>query len=281
MIELSDNGFRVRILLDSLAPCGKRLITFELTYPRFIHSEIMTHRTLSRNAASSRAIPTNKIMDRISKSPVIPTYWGKNQKGMQAEYELTAEEQVMAEEEWLDACNDALKHANRLLGLGVHKQIVNRILEPWMWITTIVSATEWGNFFNLRCHPDAQPEFKKIADMVMHLFYSNAPRVLAAGEWHIPLSEDVLLSEFTIDEKIKISVGRCARTSYLTHHGIRDFTADIELHDKLSTSGHWSPFEHVGMACETDVKSGNFVGWLQYRKMFANENQELYVPASL
>jgi thymidylate synthase ThyX len=268
-------AFAAKILADSLAPSGKRLTTFEVTYPRCIHSEIMTHRMLSKNAASSRAIPSEKLIARVMEDPFIPETWGKNQKGMQADVELTREEQARALDEWLTARNSAVGHARNLLALGLHKQIVNRIIEPFMWITIIVSATEWSNFFGLRVHPDAEPHFQKIARMMLVLYNESTPNKLDEGEWHVPL----ISNEDRIDlggiDLAKVSVGRCARVSYLTHDGRRDFYEDIALHDRLMNAnpGHWSPFEHVAQAgVDPNLRSGNFTGWRQYRKTFGHEH---------
>lgn len=282
--------YSARILLDSISPANHRLTTFELTYPRFVHSELLTHRVFSRNSSSSRAIPIEKMIDRVLADPVTPVYWGSNKPGMQAGDELPSTERSCALNEWLLARDSAVQHARRLSALGVHKQIVNRLIEPWMFITVILSGTTFGNFFSLRCHPDAQPEIKKIADMARDLYFDNNPTPLAYGQWHMPLTDDrddLLDADYTMDEVKQVSVGRCARVSYLTHDGVRDPTKDIELCKRLSESGHWSPFEHVarpmdsrlGEYHESDDSSvsGNFTGWVQYRKQFATENRSVYI----
>ncbi len=267
--------YNVKILIDSINSSGDRLTTFELTYPRFIHSEFMTHRMFSRNAASSRAIPIEKMIERVENDPVIPVYWGKNQKGMQAKEELDTISEAHAEKQWLISRDLAIDQAKRLIRLDVHKQIVNRLLEPWMWITVICSATAYENFFKLRCHPDAQPEIQKLAYMMRDEYNRNTPTVVKNGHWHLPLLEmdirDWQAHNFAISDLCRISVGRCARVSYLTHHGTRDPQADIELHDRLLLSGHWSPFEHVAYAAPGKI-SGNFHGWVQYRKQFEGES---------
>jgi thymidylate synthase-like protein len=268
-------GYSARILLDSVNPVGNRLTTFECTYPRFVHSELLTHRQFSRNSSSSRAIPIEKMIERVEKDPVLPVWWGKNQMGMQAREELEGPEKNYVIKLWLDAHYDVARTARKMAACGVHKQIVNRILEPWMWITVIISATEYENFFKLRCHLDAQPELKHIADMMQDLYRNNVPTARRAGEWHLPLTGfegDELLAE---QGKIKVCVGRCARVSYLTHEGKRDVDKDIELHDRLLNGsggiGHHSPFEHAAQAMINSGQSGNFNGWRQYRKMVENE----------
>jgi thymidylate synthase ThyX len=273
--------YNCKILLDSINTSGDRLTTFELTYPRIIHSELLTHKMLSKNSSSSRAIPIEKMIEQVENDPVIPVYWGKNQKGMQAEVELDPFYQESALRRWLSARDEAVVNARALIHYGVHKQIVNRLMEPWMWITVLVSATEYNNFFNLRCHKDAQPEIAKIAWMMLEEYKESKPRNLNNGQWHLPLLFDLdnpSIHEFeSLDPNTdlrKISVGRCARVSYLTHEGKRNPQADIDLHNRLITSGHWSPFEHVAMASPGE-KSGNFTGWHQYRKDFPNENRTI------
>lgn len=268
--------FDVQILLDAMHPGpGPRLTTMQLTYPRCIHSELMTHRMFSRNSASSRAIPIEKMIRNIEESPFIPIYWGLNQKGMQAGGEHQAP--AYCESVWLSGRDKAVATARQLNDMGLHKQIVNRVLEPWMWITVIATGIEpaWENFFKLRCHPDAEPHIQKIAYMARGLFDAAEDlKPLKFGEDHLPLVgfeyDDVL----TLDERRKVSVARCARVSYLTHDGKRDVNADLSLHHRLSTNCHWSPFEHVAQPINSNVKPGtsNFGPyWLQYRKMFQNE----------
>lgn len=262
----------------------------ELTYPRFVHAEFMTHRDFSRNAASSRAIPVSKMIEAIKTDPVIPVWWGKAQSGMQAKEEVDPKWREWCVDEWLAARDHAVTHVEKLVGMGLHKQIPNRILEPWMWITVIASATRWSNFFALRVHPDAQPEIQKIAEMAYAVREASTPAELEPGEWHLPLvgpeyGDDCYDGYRRNPVNKAISVGRCARVSYLTHDGIRDPQKDIELHDRLKsqTPGHWSPFEHVATPTEDphdgnrfqkevqERRSGNFVGWKQYRKEFPNE----------
>src|SRR5262249_604270 len=147
--------YQTRILKDSIAPCGKRLVTWELTYPRFVHAELMTHRLFSRNSASSRAIPVERLVARVREDPALPQ-WGGKQAGMQAREELPPDLRLQAEELWLKARDLMLDVAGQLGALGLHKQLANRLIEPWMFITVIVSATEFDNWFHLRTHKDAQ-----------------------------------------------------------------------------------------------------------------------------
>lgn len=257
---------KVTIIKDSLSlSTGKRITTFELQYPRFIHAELMTHRMFSRNSASSRAIPTATLIKRMKEDPAMPVHWGKNQPGMQARAELGEYDKAECIESWLEARDIMIEYAELLNNIGLHKQIANRILEPWMNITVLVTATEYANFFAQRCHPDAQPEFQALATEMKKQYDANKPDPVACGGWHIPFDEP---SESDIVRRIKIAVGRCARVSYLTHDGVRDPQADVDLYDKLRTANppHMSPFEHVASAyMDAQSSSGNFIGWLQYR----------------
>jgi thymidylate synthase ThyX len=271
-------GFSARILLDSISPAGVRLTTMEVRYPRFIHSELMTHRVLSRNSASSRAIPIRKMIDAVRAEPAFPMWWGRNQSGMQAREHLDAASQALAEAEWRRALEDALAHAERLAekDINLHKQLVNRILEPFAWITVIVTATQWANFFTQRTHEDAQPELKCIADLMLEAYRASEPRLRAQGEWHTPLILPEEESLLPLEERLHISVARCARVSYLSHDGTRDHAKDLELYSRLAeggANGHWSPFEHVATPLnDPDCWSGNFRGWEQFRKRFAQED---------
>lgn len=292
-------AYSAKIIADSISPSGCRLSTFEVTFPRFVLAEYNTHRMFSRNSASSRAIPVEKQLKKLEEDPFIPIYWGKNQKGMVAETELDELSIGLATKEWIAARDSALKHTRNLMEIGVHKQIANRLLEPFMWQTVICTATDWDNFFALRAHPDAQPEIRRIAEMMLQLLKTWQPSPIKIGEWHLPLVSLAEVDEFSklgLDLK-KISAGRCARVSYLTHDGKRDPLADIQLAERLQASGHMSPFEHVATpitetdalahvvsqikldeSCgdiEPDVSNlflGNFRGWKQYRKTIVNED---------
>ena len=274
--------FHARILLDSISPAHIRLTTMEVRYPRFIHSEILTHRVLSRNSSSSRAIPIRKMIDAVRSDPAMPLWWGRNQSGMQAREEIGEPTRALAEAEWKRALEDALAHAERLTApdINLHKQLVNRILEPFAWITVILTATEWANFFTQRTHEDAQPEISHIAELMLRAYRGSTPRPLGLGEWHTPLILPDEESTLSLDDRLHISVARCARVSYLSHDGTRDHAKDIELYERLvggGANGHWSPFEHVATPLDGASEwSGNFRGWEQYRKRFAQEHASTF-----
>ncbi len=264
-------AYSARILADSLAPSGRRLTTFEVTFPRIVLAEFNTHRMLSRNSASSRAIPVEKRIAAVEADPFVPESFGRNQRGMQAASNLEGLAAEQAEQVWRESCRRAIHHARAFAEIGVHKQLANRLIEPFCWHTVIVSATEWQNFFNLRCHPAAQPEIRRIAEMMRDLYESGDPIELDIGEWHLPL---VFVSEQKeLDPKLLplVSAGRCARVSYLTHDGRRDPAEDVKLANRLQADGHMSPFEHPAQAIERPDRHGNFVGWFQLRKTFPGE----------
>jgi thymidylate synthase ThyX len=287
-----------KILADSVSPDGVRLTTMEVTFPRIVLAEMNTHRMLSRNSASSRAIPVEKMIRMVDEHSFVPTHWGKNQKGMQAEVEI-ADERDEAIGTWLEARDHAVHCAMHLLRLGVHKQIANRLLEPFMWHTCIVTATEFSNFFHLRCHRDAHPEIQRAAELMRDAMEKSKPHFCPYGQWHVPLIQMEEAESFAPPELMeaddwewlcKVSVGRCARVSYLTHDGVRDPRADVELCERLLASGHMSPFEHVARpmtfedlssdekAREVSLRGkfrGNFRGWVQYRKQIPNEHDIL------
>lgn len=294
----------VKMIADSISGFGQRITTMQLRYPRFIHAEFMTHRVFSRNASSSRAIPVAKIIEDIQKDPAIPVHWGANQPGMQAREELNAEGKLIASLHWLDAMDKVILEVKELTKLGLHKQVANRLLEPWSHINVVVTATSFANFFALRCHPDAQPEIKQLAETMEHAMLLSQPRLLSPGEWHLPYADDSetytaamrygqhgrITRDMPGREEIngvlrKVSTGRCARVSYLTHDG-RPTTVeeDVDLHNKLVVAVplHASPAEHQATPDE-GIQSGfkiqwlhpqdhgNFVGWRQYRKMLPGE----------
>lgn len=246
-------SYACRILADSQYYHGQdpyRVTTFEVTFPRFILAEVNTHRMFSRNSASSRAIPTEKLIDRVVDNPFVPVF-NTRVKGMGVGDELGETEQIKARQTWLNARDAAVDSAEWLT--MTDKSRVNRLLEPFMWHTAIITATDWDNFFALRTDAGAQPEFRIIAEMMQTALHESTPSLLTSQEWHLPLvgEEEIWTEANTYPEPwidwemwVKVCVGRCARVSYLTHDGVRDLQADIDLHDKLKTNGHLSPFEH-------------------------------------
>ena len=251
--------YSVRIEKDSISHRGDRLTTMVCSYPRLIHSEMMTHRMMSRNSSSSRAIPVSKMIEQVRSDPVIPIFTAA-QKGMQGG---VLDEGIVkaAEVEWLEARNDAVKRAQNLLSRNVHKQNANRLLEPFSWITVIITATEWSNFFAQRVNSNAQPEIYKIALMMYEAYRQSTP---VSTSKHMPfITAEDTLANIPPTLLRKIAVARCARVSYLTHDGKRDPEADLNLYEHLYAEGHWSPFEHVADAVAGQY--ANFDGWKSYR----------------
>lgn len=276
---------KAKIVCDSLASSGVRLTTFVLTYPRFIHSEFMTHRVFSRNASSSRAIPVKKSIQMVRDNPVIPLAFTKNQKGMQGGEALDGEAHNAAVAAWLEGRDRAVEIAEKLSDLEVHKQYANRVLEAYATITVVCTATDWSNWFALRCHEMAQPEIHALADLMWEAYSSSVPELLEDGQWHAPFTNSAngligLAEQMEMDAdpllRIKKSVARCARVSYSNHDGKNPTTEeDLALYDRLLGSDplHASPAEHQAMAVgDPNVRSGNFRGWVQFRKTLKNEN---------
>lgn len=272
-----------KIVADSIGDKSDiRITTFVLTYPRFIHSEFMTHRMFSRNASSSRAIPVKRALASIRNNMVIPSHIGANKAGMQADKEVSAWRRTAALVLWKALGHVACFTASLMDRLGVHKQVVNRVTEPWAHMTVVVTATEWANFFALRYHPMAQPEICELAKAMYAVYESNRPEVLKYSEWHLPFVKpyewfDLLAyhgRETADNIAIKLSVARCARVSYLTHEGRQPVREDdLKLYDRLLGVApiHASPAEHQARCLDHPMRSGNFRGWEQYRKTLKDE----------
>lgn len=257
-----------KIIEDSIAGNDCRLTTLELKYPRFIHSEVMTHRVFSRNAASSRAIPIKKVIDQVINNPAKPIHWGTNKPGMQAGEELPGFTLERAQILWATAALKAAELAQRLSDLNLHKQVVNRILEPFQIMTTIVSATDWDNFFELRISPLAQPEIRDLAEKIQFAMDESKPKYRTS--YHLPFITEYERDNFKIDVLRNVSAARCARVSYLNHDGSSpDIKKDQVLANSLMQNKHASPFEHVARPLLSSDKSPsmcrNFDGWIQYR----------------
>lgn len=303
---------KAEIIADSINQYGNRITSFVITFPRIVLAEFNTHRALSRNSASSRAIPFNKMLELVQKDPFIPIAWMKEHKGMQGDAFFQEGEKNpllyrdadvvdILKQEWLRARDEAVRHAVNLSKAGLTKQICNRLLEPYMWHTAIVTGTDWENFFALRAHKDAEIHIADLAYKMLEALNVSKPNLLQTGEWHIPFGdkfdEERLVKEAIIflgansgwsgapkpkDIKHyilnyliqKIAVARCARVSYLNFEGKDDYKSDVTLCNRLAMQGHMSPFEHVAQCMHNDSYYGNFQGWKQYRKIFKEENKK-------
>lgn len=291
-----------------LASTGKAtyhpdLITMRLRYPRIIHAEIMTHRVFSRNARSSRAVPVKTMLDEVRSIPFVPWHWGKNQKGMQAgedwdqliHYECDGVyfSGVTPEQLWLHARDTTADIAEAYMEADYHKQIPNRLLEPYSWIDTLITATNWDNFLHLRDHKDAEPHLRDLARLVRQAIEGYKPQVLEPGQWHLPyITEADRVAATWITHAAdgflcKISAARCARISYAPFDGDSSYERELARYDSLVNSDrvHASPLEHQAQVdrldpdypnihkWECEELSGNFApGWIQYRKTIPGES---------
>lgn len=271
-----------KVIADSISESGKRITTLQVKFHRFILPEFNTHRVFSRNFSSSRAIPTKKLLEQVRTEPAMPVHWGKNQPGMQAAEELDDILKQSAKRLWIDAANKAADMAESLSSLGdkgAHKQIVNRLIEPFLWANGIVTSTEWDNWFDLRAHEDAQPEIHELALKMREAMANSTPVVLTKNQWHLPyLTEDEKV-KYGNDLGAQISAARCCRVSYLKHDGTKpNVDEDLALFERLAGAVplHASPLEHQASPdCNyaSPGMHGNLQGWIQYRKVW---EQEIY-----
>lgn len=277
-------GYEAKVLADSLSPAGVRLLTVQVTFPRFILAEVNTHRVFSRNSASSRAIPPEDLIKKVMDDPFIPETFNSRVKGMGVGAALREDDYRLAVQEWLSARDAAVEAARGLLMADVDKSRVNRLLEPFMWHTAIISSTEWDNFFALRSpegdEPDikfpAQLEFQKTAIAMRTVMRASEPQELQPGEWHLPLVSEEEKAEYNDNRDLgqyylpMVSSGRCARVSYDTHENYEQPTASFARAARLEQNGHLSPHEHPAtppVPGEELKFHGNFRGWFQLRGM--------------
>lgn len=275
----------VKMIADSISPQGVRLSTLHARYPRMVHSELMTHRVFSRNGRSSRAVPSLTL---IKENLYIPHFL-KNKSGMQATEELDPQLRMEFEEEWKHLAELTQRQVESWTKRGMHKQWANRPLEWFGYIDVLISSTDWQNFIYLRDDKDAQPEMRDVAHMINHMLKMNNPLSLKPGEWHLPY----ITREEEINPKIdsltlkKVSAARCARISYKPFDGNADIDSELRRYDNLITSlpPHASPTEHQATPdkrinsstpwperWENPKLHGNFTGWIQHRKLIANES---------
>lgn len=262
-----ETNITAKVICDSINDQGVRLTTFEIEYPRFIHSELMTHRNLSKNSSSSRAIPIQKMLDQIEDNMAIPVYWGKNKSGMQAVEEVSKFDEVKSVLNWERSFNYTKERVLDMVEIGLHKQVPNRLTEPFQMMKVVVTGTDWDNFFNLRIHPDAQPEICILAYKMYLAMEESKPKLLKSGEWHLPYvdtgryegcsqhfgyseNNDGVYTYCSLEEAIKISAASCASVSYRTE-GMTLEKAE-KIFDMLIKAEvvHSSPFEHLATPIE-------------------------------
>lgn len=322
---------QVEVILASVSaerPDDKPLVTMRLRYPRIIHGEIMTHRVFSRNARSSRAVPVKTMLNETTSIPFIPWHWGKNQKGMQADEECNAIVQSLflgsdsngdgwyraediadvyahtttayRETAWLNARDAAVLHAKAFMEAGYHKQLPNRLLEPFSWIDVLITSNQWDNFLWLRDHKDAEPHLQDLARLVGRALDEMKVNELGYSHWHLPyiteadskaaiqylqngrVTRDMPSPQDAYKWLCKISAARCARISYKPFDGDTTYERELERYDMLVTSErvHASPTEHQARpdhyseeygGWDNQQSHGNLHGWVQARKLIPNE----------
>jgi hypothetical protein len=264
--------YSATILADSINPDGQRITTWKICIPKFVQGELNTHRKLSRNSGSSRARSVKTMIERALLDPVLPVEWGLEQRGMTAAHQLDEATAREAQAIWLAARDHAIGYAQALEKLGLHHQLVNRLLEPWLFVEVIVTATSIKNFFRQRCAPEAQPEIRRVALEMRDCYERSTPRSLDWGEWHTPLGDPERGPGNQTKPSLHIAAVRCARVSYQDIGLDYKEELDLKLFERLVRNGHWSPLEHIAIA---DRKgSGNFDGWQQMRSFYLNESGE-------
>jgi len=232
----------------------------------------------SRNTSSSRAIPTKRLLERVKNDPAEPLQWMVNQKGMQPAGPVDDDVAVMAASGiWHGQRDGAYWSALDMSELGIAKEQVNRLLEPFMWTEMLISATEWDNFFRLRIHGDAQNEIRVLAQAIKDAMDASTPDEVSPMGWHLPFVDVEAASKFglTLEQQLHVSTARCARVSYYLPgtDEMSDYGSDLRLYRRLlSDPPHASAFEHQAMALASPERVGNFVGWVQHRKFIAGEN---------
>lgn len=259
-----------RVVADSLSTANERIITLEVTFHRFMLPEFNTHRVFSRNSASSRAIPTKTMLERVLASSAQPLVWRYNQPGMVGGDYLSREDEVAARAIWDNARDDAVRHAQRLTDLGVHKSVVNRLIEPFSWHTVVVTSTFWRGFFEQRIHPAAQDEIRVAAEHMQRAINASTPVKVPELGYHLPFVLPEEHTSLSLPEKIMISVARCARVSYMNHGSTKiDIEADFKLYHRLhgAQPPHASPFEHVAQESGDSRMYANFIGWQSQRSI--------------
>lgn len=303
-----ETNITAKVIADSISPSGQRITTFEIEYPRFILAELNTHKMLEKNSSSSRAIPITKMIEQIETNGATPLYWGKTKSGMQAGEEVVGDDLSVIQYLWDSARSNAVASADVLSQMGLHKQTANRLLEPFQMMKTVITGTDWENFFNLRIHPDAQPEFCMLAYKMYKAMQESKPVLLRGGEWHLPYVNigwngkgeiayfDADFNLISLEQAQRISASCCAQTSY------RKSDDSLEKADKVfdllvkADVLHASPFGHLATPVDyqqnyTDVDnsgiiqwqegvthmrkdgtlcSGNLTGWISYRHLIPN-----------
>ena len=301
-----ETNIKATVICDSVSEQGVRLTTFEIEYPRIVMSEFNTMRAISKNSSSSRAIPVSKMLEHTKIINLKPIYFGSKKSGMQAGDELQGDALEKVKLLWEEALDYASYYSETLDRLGVAKEVCNRLVEPFQLVKVVCTATDWENFFNLRLHPDADPNICMLAYKMYQAMQESEPVELKAGEYHLPyvdfdnkfgyIADQTIL---TLEEAVKISAASCASVSYRTE-GMTLEKAD-KIFDMLIKAEvvHSSPFEHLAtpvkpkfnelgkvrvncsepqswedgithMNKQGQLCSGNLRGFIQYRHLLPN-----------
>lgn len=288
-----------KVIADSIDPFGYRITTFEVQYPTTILQQFEKHRALPRSVvystASMRARPVASLVEEVENNPFVPSEFRKNQKGMQPGDGLSEVDAAKARNLWIAGAQTAAKVATELAALGVHKELANRPLTPYAWTRSIVTGTDWQEFYRLRTDADAQGEFRVLAEAMKEAHARSAPRAIQAGEWHMPYrdpesdpSPGEYASAFDMSEirtyyrigsnnfdALLLCAARAARVSYLTHEKTRDLQADLTLARGLIKNVHMTPFEHVAQAMGDDSYFGPLRAWRPLRMVVSPRQPEL------
>lgn len=301
-----------KVICDSIGEHSPRLTTLLTRYPKFIHAEHMRHRTGSYCVSSSRAVPVSKNLEEVRSDELraSPVFWGAEQKGMQSGAEVEGRNRDYAKNLWRSAALEAAEFATDLVDLGVHKSIVNRVLEPFLHVNVLVTCAEPGllNFFGLRLDKAAQPEIRTLAAIMWAVWNESTPKLLKSGKWHLPFIDDETRNGIMIYNRYlgrdnseefdeagiiqvskEVSAARCARLSYTSFETGKRSTIeeDLRLHKRLLGAQpiHASPAEHqatpdqwvqtwfdnYGSGWKQPELHGNLPGWVQYRKTILGE----------
>lgn len=267
------------IVADSISPMGDRLTCgIGVMHPRAVE-HFLTHRELSRNGASRRAIPSRIQIAAVEEDDCFPAKWGREQKGMQSGEELEGNDLVRARQTWRLAKAHAVIAAKRLAATGLHKEVATAPIHPFMWRTYLVSFTNGAeNFMTQRLGPAAQADIRLLAQCMDQALNNSIPIERLPGEWHLPFMESDDLGQcfmLGLDPRI-VSAMRCARVSYMSHPVLaedgtileeskRNVIEDHAKGNGLAISQHWSPFEHQATPASPFDETANFRGWQQLR----------------
>ncbi len=268
--------YGAKVIADSATKKGCRVRTVLLTVWRPILAEVNTHRMLSKSVPSSRAISVERMLKRINNNPALPVWWGKRDgPGMQAMTELQGDELQIVQDAWSKARDTMVDMAKFLSDQGLHQQITNRLIEPWMETTMVVTGTGWANLLRQRCHPFAQPEFRVVAEALKVALTESKPILRDPGmapkyQWHLPFITLEEREEYDPQVCIRLSTARCARASYFQFDGTFSVEMDISLYMKLINAEpkHIGPFEHQAYPMTDTNNYGNLRGWKQQRLYF-------------